>query len=42
VPFALAGTGIAARGQAAYDEAVGAASDFAFEKGHEVMRHLLG
>jgi 2,3-bisphosphoglycerate-independent phosphoglycerate mutase len=42
VPFALAGTGVAARGQPAYDEAVGAASDFAFDKGHEVMRHLLG
>jgi 2,3-bisphosphoglycerate-independent phosphoglycerate mutase len=42
VPFAMAGTGIAARGQASYDEAVGAASDFAFEKGHEVMKQFLG
>jgi 2,3-bisphosphoglycerate-independent phosphoglycerate mutase len=42
VPFAVAGTGIAARGQPSYDEAVGAASAIAFEKGHELMRHFLG
>jgi 2,3-bisphosphoglycerate-independent phosphoglycerate mutase len=42
VPFALAGTGIAAAGQVTYDEAVAAASSLAFEKGHELMRYLLG
>jgi len=42
VPFAIAGTGIAPRGQATYDEAVAAASDLAFEKGHEVMPFFLG
>jgi len=41
VPFALAGTGIAARGQPAYDEVVAAASDFAFARGHELMRRFL-
>jgi 2,3-bisphosphoglycerate-independent phosphoglycerate mutase len=41
VPFALAGTGISPRGQASYDEAVAAASDLAFEKGHELMRRFL-
>jgi 2,3-bisphosphoglycerate-independent phosphoglycerate mutase len=42
VPFALAGTGVAAGGQASYDEAVAAGSDLAFEKGHELMRRFLG
>ena len=42
VPFAVAGTGIAAEGQPSYDEAVAAASDLAFEKGHELMRLFLG
>jgi len=42
VAFALAGTGIAARGQPSYDEAVAAASDLAFERGHELMRLFLG
>src|SRR6185503_9570370 len=42
VPFAVAGTGIASRGQATYDEAVGAASPIAFEKGHELMPNFLG
>jgi 2,3-bisphosphoglycerate-independent phosphoglycerate mutase len=42
VPFALAGTGITPHGQASYDEAVAAASDLAFEKGHELMRRFLG
>jgi 2,3-bisphosphoglycerate-independent phosphoglycerate mutase len=42
VPFALAGTGIAAKGQPSYDEAVAAGSDLAFAKGHELMRYLLG
>jgi 2,3-bisphosphoglycerate-independent phosphoglycerate mutase len=42
VPFAMAGTGITSHGQATYDEAVAAASDLAFEKGHELMRKFLG
>ncbi len=42
VPFAMAGTGIAAKGQASYDEAVAAASDLAFERGHELMPRFLG
>jgi 2,3-bisphosphoglycerate-independent phosphoglycerate mutase len=42
VPFVLAGTGIAARGQPSYDEAVGAASDVSFDRGHELMKVFLG
>jgi 2,3-bisphosphoglycerate-independent phosphoglycerate mutase len=42
VPFALAGTGIAAKGQASYDEAVAEKSDLVFAKGHELMRLFLG
>ena len=42
VPFEIAGTGIAAKGQGSYDEVVAAASDLAFEKGHELMRTFLG
>jgi 2,3-bisphosphoglycerate-independent phosphoglycerate mutase len=42
VPFAMAGTGIPAKGHASYDEAVAAASDLSFERGHELMRHFLG
>ncbi len=42
VPFAMAGTGVAAKGQQSYDEAVAAASDLAFERGHELMRTFLG
>lgn len=42
VPFAMAGTGIASRGQPSYDEAVAAASDLVFEKGHELMKLFLG
>jgi 2,3-bisphosphoglycerate-independent phosphoglycerate mutase len=41
VPFAIAGTGIAAKGQPSYDEAVAAASELAFEKGHELMPRFL-
>jgi 2,3-bisphosphoglycerate-independent phosphoglycerate mutase len=41
VPFILAGTGIEAKGQQGYDEVVAAASDLAFDKGHEVMRRFL-
>src|SRR5262249_57840249 len=42
VPFAIAGTGIISGGQESYDEAVAAASELAFEKGHELMRTFLG
>jgi 2,3-bisphosphoglycerate-independent phosphoglycerate mutase len=42
VPFALAGTGIVPRGQPAYDEAVAAASDLVFERGHQLMKYFLG
>jgi 2,3-bisphosphoglycerate-independent phosphoglycerate mutase len=42
VPFALAGTGIAAQGQRTYDEAVAAASPLAFDPGHRLMSHFLG
>jgi 2,3-bisphosphoglycerate-independent phosphoglycerate mutase len=42
VPFALAGTGIAAAGQASYDEVTAAASDLAFDKGHDLMKRFLG
>jgi 2,3-bisphosphoglycerate-independent phosphoglycerate mutase len=42
VPFVIVGTGITSRGQASYDENVAAASDLAFEKGHELMRMFLG
>jgi 2,3-bisphosphoglycerate-independent phosphoglycerate mutase len=42
VPFALAGTGIASKGQPSYDEAVAAMSDVAFVRGHELMPYFLG
>jgi 2,3-bisphosphoglycerate-independent phosphoglycerate mutase len=42
VPFAMAGTGIAAHGQPSYDEAVAEASDLAFERGFELMPRFLG
>ena len=42
VPFAVAGTGIASKGQPSYDEVVAEESDLAFEKGHELMRLFLG
>src|SRR5262249_36970586 len=42
VPFTIAGTGIASKGQPAYDEAVAEKSDLGFEKGHEPMRLFLG
>jgi len=41
VPFALAGTGIASKGQPSYDETVAAASELVFEKGHELMARFL-
>jgi 2,3-bisphosphoglycerate-independent phosphoglycerate mutase len=42
VPFAMAGTGVASRGQPSYDEGVAARAELAFEKGHELMRLFLG
>jgi hypothetical protein len=42
VPFAIAGTGITAKGQPSYDEAIAAASSLAFDRGHELMRLFLG
>jgi 2,3-bisphosphoglycerate-independent phosphoglycerate mutase len=42
VPFAMAGTGIAAKGQSSYDEVVAASSDLVFDRGHELMRRFLG
>jgi 2,3-bisphosphoglycerate-independent phosphoglycerate mutase len=42
VPFAMAGTGVASKGQPSYDEAVAASSDLVFPMGHELMRHFLG
>jgi 2,3-bisphosphoglycerate-independent phosphoglycerate mutase len=41
VPFAMAGAGIASRGQSSYDERTAAGSDLAFERGHELMRTFL-
>jgi hypothetical protein len=42
VPFAFAGTGVATKGQASYDEAVADKSDLEYAKGHELMRRFLG
>ena len=42
VPFVLAGSGIAAKGQPSYDEVVADTSDLAFERGHELMKRFLG
>ncbi len=42
VPFAIAGTGIAAQGQGSYDEVVAAASTKKFDRGHELMARFLG
>ena len=42
VPFAVAGTGIASKGQPSYDETVAENSDLAFEKGFDLMRLFLG
>jgi 2,3-bisphosphoglycerate-independent phosphoglycerate mutase len=42
VPFAVAGTGIAAKGQTSYDEVVAAASDLEFDPGWKLMRWFLG
>src|SRR5262249_50775103 len=42
VPFAMAGTGIEAHGQASYEEEVATEGTMVFEKGHELMRRFLG
>src|SRR5262249_6651119 len=42
VPFAAAGTGIAASGQACYDEASAAAAALQFPHGHQLMPWFLG
>ncbi len=41
VPFAAAGTGIASRGQTAYDEPTAAAGDLAFDPGFQLMPWFL-
>jgi 2,3-bisphosphoglycerate-independent phosphoglycerate mutase len=41
VPFAMAGSGIEAKGQASYDELVAAASDLLFDPGHRLMHRFL-
>jgi 2,3-bisphosphoglycerate-independent phosphoglycerate mutase len=41
VPFAMAGSGIAAAGQASYDEVTAAAGPLKLEKGHELMWRFL-
>ena len=42
VPFAMAGTGIAADAARQYDDAAGAAADLAFAEGWRLMGHFLG
>jgi 2,3-bisphosphoglycerate-independent phosphoglycerate mutase len=42
VPFAFAGSGVASKGQASYDEVIAERSDLVFEKGHNLMRRFLG
>jgi 2,3-bisphosphoglycerate-independent phosphoglycerate mutase len=42
VPFAVAGTGIAASGQPSYDEIVAEKSEHVFERGFELMPWFLG
>jgi 2,3-bisphosphoglycerate-independent phosphoglycerate mutase len=41
VPFTVAGTGVSSKGQFSYDEIVAAASDLAFDKGHQLMHWFL-
>ena len=41
VPFAFAGSGVASKGQASYDESIAENSDLVFEKGHDLMRLFL-
>lgn len=42
VPFVVAGSGIASKGQASYDEVVAQTSDVNFDRGHDLMRWFLG
>lgn len=42
VPFAVAGTGVISPGQPSYDEPTAAASDLAFDPGHQLMPWFLG
>jgi 2,3-bisphosphoglycerate-independent phosphoglycerate mutase len=42
VAFVMAGSGITPKGQPSYDEAVAAAGDLSFERGHELMKMFLG
>ena len=42
VPFTVAGTAIASKGQSSYDEVVAAASNLVFEKGFQLMPWFLG
>ena len=42
VPFALAGSAIAAEEHPSYDEVVAEASPWVFHQGHELMRRFLG
>lgn len=42
VPFAIAGTGVQAKGQTSYDEVVAAASDLEFDPGWKLMKWFLG
>jgi 2,3-bisphosphoglycerate-independent phosphoglycerate mutase len=41
VPFAMAGTRIAAAGQSSYDEGAASAGPLKLDKGHELMRRFL-
>ena len=42
VPFAMAGSGVAASPQQTYDEIAAAASDLVFDEGWKLMQHFLG
>lgn len=42
VPFAVCGSGVAAKGQPTYDEQIAAASTLAFDQGHKLMPWFLG
>src|SRR5205823_6719037 len=42
VPFVMAGTGVASRGQPSYDEEVAEQSDQSFDPGHTLMKWFLG
>ena len=42
VPFAIAGTGVEAKGQTSYDEVVAASADLEFKQGWRLMKWFLG